>query len=118
MTAFAFYNGVADVYVSVFKVYVFPTETTHLRAAQTIYHAQYDDCVHGFTLFLCGAQSLFCKSVTYEFFGLLRHLNEPGGITGYDAAAFSILQSSVYCDKMLFETFDLQITSEIVYVAL
>lgn len=33
MTAFAFYNGVADVYVSVFKVYVFSTETTHLRAA-------------------------------------------------------------------------------------
>ena len=45
-------------------------------------------------------------------------MNEPGGITGYDAAAFSILQSSVYYDKMLFETFDLQITSEIVYVAL
>ena len=37
MTAFAFYNGVADVYVSVFKVYVFPAETTYLRAAQTIY---------------------------------------------------------------------------------
>ena len=58
------------------------------------------------------------KSVTYEFFGLSRHLNEPGGITGYDAAAFSIIQSSVYYDKMLFETLDLQITSEIVYVAL